>query len=44
MPLFLDIYFIYNTVQYSMEVDKEKIETYNISVGVCLWFCRLDVV
>jgi hypothetical protein len=27
-----------------MEVDEEKIETYNISVVVCLWFCRLDVV
>jgi hypothetical protein len=26
-----------------MEVD-EKIVTYNISVGVCLWFCWLDVV
>jgi hypothetical protein len=24
-----------------MEVDKEKI--YNISGGVCSWFCRLDV-
>jgi hypothetical protein len=27
-----------------MEDDEEKIETYNISVGVFLWFCRLDVV
>jgi hypothetical protein len=27
-----------------MEVDEEKIDTHNISVGVCLWFCRLDVV
>jgi hypothetical protein len=28
-----------------MKVDEEKIDTYNISVGVCfLWFCRLDVV
>jgi hypothetical protein len=26
-----------------MEVDDEKIDTYIISVGVCLWFCRLDV-
>jgi hypothetical protein len=26
-----------------MEVDEEKIDTYNILVGVCLWFCRLDV-
>jgi hypothetical protein len=26
-----------------MEVDKEKIYPYNISVGVCLWFCLLDV-
>ncbi len=26
-----------------MEGDEEKIYTYNISVGVCLWFCRLDV-
>ncbi len=26
-----------------MEVDEEKIDTYNISVRVCLWFCRLDV-
>jgi hypothetical protein len=26
-----------------MEVDEEKIYTYNISVEVCLWFCRLDV-
>jgi hypothetical protein len=25
-----------------MEVDEEKIDTYNISVGVC-FFCRLDV-
>jgi hypothetical protein len=24
-----------------LEVDEEKID---ISVGVCLWFCRLDVV
>jgi hypothetical protein len=27
-----------------MEVDEEKIDIYNISVGVCLWICRLDVV
>jgi hypothetical protein len=27
-----------------MEVDEEKTDTYNISVGVCLWFCLLDVV
>jgi hypothetical protein len=27
-----------------MEVYEEKIDTYNTSVGVCLWFCRLDVV
>jgi hypothetical protein len=27
-----------------MEVDEEKIDTYNISVVVCLWLCRLDVV
>ncbi len=27
-----------------MEVGEEKIDTNNISVGVCLWFCRLDVV
>jgi hypothetical protein len=40
MPLFLDIYFI-NRYRYNME---EKIDTYTISVGVCLWFCRLDVV
>jgi hypothetical protein len=26
-----------------MEVDEVKIDTYNISVGVCLWFCLLDV-
>ncbi len=40
MPLFLNIFFIY---RYSMEID-EKIDTcYNISVGACLWFCRLDV-
>ncbi len=39
MPLFFDIYFIY---RYSMEVDEEHLQ-YNISVGVCLWFCRLDV-
>jgi hypothetical protein len=26
-----------------MEVDEEKIDTYTISVGVCWWFCRLDV-
>jgi hypothetical protein len=29
---------------YNMEVDEEKIDTDNISVGVCLWFCRLNVV
>ncbi len=40
MPLFLDIYFIY---RYTMEVDEEKIYTYNISVGICLWFYWLDV-
>ncbi len=38
MPLFLDIYFIY---RYNMEVD--EVQIYNISLGVCLWFCRLDV-
>jgi hypothetical protein len=27
-----------------MEIDEEKIDTYNISVGVCFWFCRLDLV
>ncbi len=43
MPLFLDIYFKYR-YRYNMEVDEEKIDIYNISVGVCLWFCRLDVV
>jgi hypothetical protein len=43
MPLFLDIYFIYR-YRYYMEVDEEKTDTYNISVGVCLWFCRPDVV
>ncbi len=43
MPLFLDIYFIYR-YRYNMEVDEEKMDTYNISVGVCLWFCRQDVV
>jgi hypothetical protein len=42
MPLFLDIYFIYTVCRYSMEVDKEKIYTDNISVRACLWFCRLD--
>jgi hypothetical protein len=26
-----------------MEIDEEKNYTYNISVEVCLWFCRLDV-
>jgi hypothetical protein len=26
-----------------MEVDEEKISTYNILVGGCLWFCRPDV-
>jgi hypothetical protein len=41
MPLFLDIYFIY---RYRYNMDEEKIDTYNISVGVCVWFCRLDVV
>ena len=40
MLLFLDVYCIY---MYSMEVDEEKIYTDNISVGVCLKFCRLDV-
>jgi hypothetical protein len=43
MPLFLDIYFIYR-YRYNMEVDEEKIDTYNMSDGVCLWFCGLDVV
>jgi hypothetical protein len=43
MPLFLDIYFIYR-YRYNMEVDEEKIDTYHISVGVCFWFFRLDVV
>jgi hypothetical protein len=43
MPLFLDIYFIYR-YRYNMEVDEEQIDIYNISVGVCLSFCRLDVV
>ncbi len=45
MPLFLDIYVfhILYRYRYNMEVD-EKIDTYNISVGVCLWFCRVDVV
>jgi hypothetical protein len=33
MPLFLDIYFIYS-YRYNVEVDEEKIDTYNISVGV----------
>ncbi len=40
MPLFLAIYYIY---RYRMEVDEEKIYTYNNLVGVCLWFCQLDV-
>ncbi len=26
-----------------MEVDEEKVNTYNISVGVCLWSCRLYI-
>ena len=43
IPLFLDIYFIYR-YRYNMEVDEEKIDTYHISVGVCFWFFRLDVV
>jgi hypothetical protein len=43
MPLFLDIYFMYR-YRYKMEVDEEKIDTYNMSVGVCLWFSRLGVV
>jgi hypothetical protein len=45
MPLFLHTYFKgVGTVLHNMEVEKVKIETYDISVGVCLWFCRLDVV
>jgi hypothetical protein len=40
MPLFLNIYFMY---RYSIEVDEEKIYTHNISVVICLWFCRPDV-
>jgi hypothetical protein len=43
MPHFLDIYFI-QRYRYNMEFDEEKIDTYNISAGVCLWFCRVDVV
>ncbi len=43
LSAFLDIYFIYR-YRYNMEVDEEKIDTYNISVGFCFWFCRLDVV
>jgi hypothetical protein len=43
MPLFLDIYFTYR-FRYNIDVDEEKDDTYNILVGVCLWFCRLDVV
>jgi hypothetical protein len=43
MPLFLDIYFTYS-YRYNMEVDEEKIDTYDISVKVCLWFCRLVLV
>ena len=39
----MDIYFI-NRYRYNVEVDEEKIDTYNIPVGVCVWFCRLDVV
>jgi hypothetical protein len=35
MPLFFDIYFIH---RYHMKVDEEKIDTYNILVGVCLCF------
>jgi hypothetical protein len=42
MPLFLGIYFTYR-FRYNIEVDEEKVATYNISVGVCLWFCRPDV-
>ncbi len=41
MPLFLDIYFSYR-YRYNMEID-EKIDTYKISVRVCLWFCRLEL-
>jgi hypothetical protein len=37
MPLFLDIYFIFR-YRYNMEVDEEKIDTYNISVGFAYGF------
>jgi hypothetical protein len=40
MPLFLAIYCKY---RYSMKVDEENIYTCNISVGVRLWFCLIDV-
>ncbi len=39
----LDIHFIYR-YRYNIEIDEEKIDANNISVWVCLWFCRLDVV
>jgi hypothetical protein len=37
------VYLFHILYRYSMEVDDEKIYTYRISVGVCLWFCQLDV-
>jgi hypothetical protein len=36
--------YLFHRYRYNMEVDEENIDTYNISVGVCLWFCWLDVV
>ncbi len=39
MPLF---YFAYR-YKYNIEVDEETVDIH-ISVGVCLWFFRLDVV
>jgi hypothetical protein len=30
--------YLFHRYKYNMEVDEEKIDIYNISVGVCLWF------
>ncbi len=35
--------YLIHRYRYNTEIDEEKVDTYNISVGVCLWFCRLDV-
>ncbi len=42
MPLVLDIYFFNSYIGTVLRLMRSRF-TYNISLGVCLWFCRLDV-